>query len=71
VSEQASPGGASGPKCATCGADLAESAAYRTLAALGEDAATRDVVVVYCAACGTAIAGQLADDPGGEPERGE
>lgn len=62
---------ASGPKCATCGADLSKRAAYRTITALGEDVGTRDVVVVYCTSCGTAIAARLEDDLDGDPERGE
>jgi len=59
-----------GPRCASCGADLAETAAYRTITALGEDLGSRDVVVVYCTSCGSAIAGGLAD-PEGDPEAGE
>jgi ATP-dependent Clp protease ATP-binding subunit ClpA len=66
---EASRAGA-GPRCATCGADLSETAGYRTIAATGGDVGTRDVVVGYCTSCGTAIAGGLADDPRSDPESG-
>jgi ATP-dependent Clp protease ATP-binding subunit ClpC len=68
--DPAEPSVGPGPRCSSCGADLAETAAYRTIAALGEDAGTRDVVVVYCSTCGTVVAGRLAEDPEGDPETG-
>jgi ATP-dependent Clp protease ATP-binding subunit ClpC len=71
VTEPGPPSRASGPKCSSCGADLSQLAAYRTITALAEDVATRDVVVVYCTSCGSVIAGRLVDDPEGEPESGE
>jgi ATP-dependent Clp protease ATP-binding subunit ClpC len=70
VVEPPQPSIGSGPRCSACAADLAETAAYRTITALGEDVGTRDVVVVYCSSCGTATAGRLLDDPADEPESG-
>ena len=71
VTEPVEQTSGTGPRCSACGADLSETAGYRTIRALGEDVVARDVVVVYCTACGTAIAGGLKADPGGEPEHGE
>jgi ATP-dependent Clp protease ATP-binding subunit ClpC len=69
--ERGQPSEGPGPRCSSCGGDLSEKAAYRTLTALGEEGGTRDVVVVYCTTCGSVVAGRVAEDPQGEPETGE
>jgi len=44
------------PQCAVCGMALAHGAAYRKVeAAAGDGKGHRDVVVVYCSSCGTAL----------------
>jgi ATP-dependent Clp protease ATP-binding subunit ClpC len=63
VVESAPAGAGSGPRCPSCGVDISETAAYRTITALGEEAGPRELVVVYCTSCGSVIAGRLPERP--------
>jgi hypothetical protein len=46
---------AAGPTCGSCGAALDASLSGRFLEARGEAGALPRVLVLYCAACGTAV----------------
>jgi len=43
------------PKCLGCGEELVGGLSYRTVAATDAAGAVRNVVIVYCAGCGTAL----------------
>jgi ATP-dependent Clp protease ATP-binding subunit ClpA len=43
------------PNCAVCHSSLDKTLAYRVLAARGEGGQSKNIVVVYCSACGAAL----------------
>jgi ATP-dependent Clp protease ATP-binding subunit ClpC len=60
------------PACSTCGGELAETAAFRVLTVRAEGGdGTRDVVIVFCTHCGSAVAGRVGDESEGDRETDE
>lgn len=46
-----------GPRCIGCGDDLVGALAHRTVASTDATGTVRNVVIVYCSSCGTAVGG--------------
>lgn len=59
--------GPAAPRCATCGAGLETTLRWRQLAVPGETGPPRDLVVAYCAACGSAVG--VVPPPAPRPRR--
>jgi len=52
---ESGPAAEVGPRCIGCGDDLVGALAQRTVASTDASGTVRNVVVVYCSSCGTAV----------------